>query len=247
MLFTKFWLKVVGCDKTRKFWLHLRIKNFFNIQSFKIHNLIKICKKIIGNIKGDVFFNPGSITDRDFKEIRNTIDKVKPSTFIEIGTGRGISTLKIYNYLKTFYPSCHFYTVEIYKRYYNNIKQQFSNNKTFHSLLGLSVRREETTNPAHKELKNYSGPDDILRKLLNGELRGKKIDIAFIDSRKGTALAEFLILKERLSKNGVILCHDVLNDGKGVEVLEYLKNHQDKFRFEIINTGPQGLLKIYPQ
>ncbi len=119
--------------------------------------------------------------------------------------------------------------------------------KTFHPLLALSVRREETTNPAYEELKNYSGPEDVLRRLLNGRLKDKEIDIAFIDSRKGTALAEFLILKERLSKRGVILCHDVFNNGKGVEILEYLKTHPNEFCFEIINTGPQGLLKIYPR
>ena len=114
----------------------------------------------------------------------------------------------------------------------------------FHALWGLSVLKKETTPPAYNELMNYYGPSDILRQLFNNELENTKIDIAFIDSRKGTALAEFHVLRKHLSNNGVIYCHDVLNKGKGEEVLNYLTNNNNKYKFTIKKTGTEGILII---
>jgi len=110
--------------------------------------------------------------------------------------------------------------------------------------MGLSTRIDETTHPACEELIDYKGPTDTLKKLFKNDLRIKKVDIAFIDSRKGNALAEFLIISEHLSPNGIIFCHDILNFGKGVEVLDYIKNNMDVYKFEVIDTGPAGMIKI---
>lgn len=71
------------------------------------------------------------------------------------------------------------------------------------------------------------------------------VALAFIDSRKGSALPEFKLLAGRLSPGGVILCHDILNGGKGVEVHEFIRAHPDEYDFEIINTGPDGLIRIH--
>ncbi|MCX6276300.1 MAG: hypothetical protein NTV09_13950 [Bacteroidetes bacterium] len=104
--------------------------------------------------------------------------------------------------------------------------------------------REETTDPAFTELANYKGPTNVLRKLLDTELGGRLVDIIFIDSRKGTAVPEFLVIAERLSPNGIIFCHDILNGGKGVELADYLRANEGPFSFEIINTGPAGMIRI---
>jgi predicted O-methyltransferase YrrM len=69
--------------------------------------------RFIQRIKGDVFQNPGPITDEDFEIIRQGIEEVKPLLLIEIGTGRGISTRKIAHYLRNNNPKCHFYTIDI--------------------------------------------------------------------------------------------------------------------------------------
>jgi len=211
---------------------------------FVPRNYINYARNFINVLRGDKFSNSGAITNDDLEQIRIGIDEVKPKVFIEIGTGRGVSTKKIYDYLINNYPECHFYTIELFKKYYKSIRKHFSYSPTFHPVLGLSVCLEETTPPASSELNNYVGPKDILRDLFNDGLKNKKVDIAFIDSRKGSALAEFFILRKHLSKNGIIFCHDILNGGKGVEVLEYLQKHKKKYAFNVINTGPMGMIKI---
>jgi predicted O-methyltransferase YrrM len=84
----------------------------------------------------------------------------------------------------------------------------------------------------------------MLRTMFGGELRDKRVDIAFIDSRKGSAVAEFRILDEHLNENGIIFCHDILNGGKGVEVLQYLEARANRYEFHVINTGPHGMIRI---
>ena len=94
------------------------------------------------------------------------------------------------------------------------------------------------------ELKNYKGPNDILRNLLDDEFEKRHLDIAFIDSRKGTALPEFLLLEKKLSPNGIIFCHDILNRGKAVEILMFLQRHKDRYVYDVLDTGPCGMLRI---
>jgi predicted O-methyltransferase YrrM len=207
-------------------------------------NYTNYLKRLLNRFQGDVFSNPCPITDKDFEQIRIGIDEVIPKIFIEIGTGRGVSTRLIFNHLAHNYPECQFWTIEVFRKYYKSIMKLFGYCSTFHPLWGLSVCKEETTPPAYNELKNYTGPFDILRKLFGHDLKTKKVDIAFIDSRKGSALAEFLILEKNLSERGIIFCHDVLNNGKGVEVLNYLEKHLNRFDFEVIETGPMGMIKI---
>lgn len=206
--------------------------------------LRRLSKTLRGIVRGDVFSNPGPITDEDFEQIRVGIEEVKPKVFIEIGTSEGFSTKKIYNYLKANYPDCHFYTLDIYKKHYENARKQFANDGNFHPLLGLSVLKEEATPPASNKLIFYSGPSDILRRLFNNDLKKKNVDIAFIDSVKGTAVGELLLLEKKLSTNGIIFCHDILNNGKGVVVLEHIQKHPDKYVFEVIDTGPTGMIRI---
>ena len=204
------------------------------------HYLIKNIRKI----RGDVFGNQGPITAQDFEVIKNGIEEVKPKVFIEIGTGVGSSAEKIYNYLKDHYPDCHFYTMDIFKNHITNINKKYSGHPTFHALLGLSVSPEETTPPARDELADYHGPVDILRHLLEDDLKNRNVDIAFIDSRKGSALAEFMLLEKYLSAEGIIFCHDILNEGKGVEVLDHLKQRKDEFTYEVADTSPMGMITI---
>jgi predicted O-methyltransferase YrrM len=199
-------------------------------------------KKIILALCGNIFTNPGPVKDQDIEQIRQGIDEVNPEIFIEIGTGTGVSTRNIYGYLQKKVPQCEFYTIEIYKDYYTKIKEEFCDCATFHAILGLSVNREDTTKPAYMELALYFGPTNTLRDLVNHDMKNKKIDIVFIDSRIGTSLPEFLFLKDHMSPNGIIFCHDVY-EGKGIEVLEYLKKHNDEFLYEVIDTE-YGMLKI---
>jgi predicted O-methyltransferase YrrM len=194
-------------------------------------------------LRGDVFANPGPISDRDFEEMRAGIDEVKPRVFIELGTGSGVSAARLYEYLTAHYPDCHFYTMEIFRDRYEAVRQRLKGD-TFHAVLGLSVLPGETTPPASVELENYRGPADVLRRLFDSELRDKGVDIAFIDSRKGTAVAEFKILDQHLNDGGIIFCHDILNGGKGVEVLQHLEQHAEQYEFRVINTGPHGMIKI---
>lgn len=200
-------------------------------------------RKIILALCGNVFTNPGPIKDQDFEQIRKAIDEVNPKTFIEIGTGTGVSTRAIYGYLRKNNPQCEFYTIEINKNYHKKIKEEFHGCATFHAILGLSVNREDTTDPARKELTLYFGPTNTLRDIVNNDLKDTQIDIAFIDSRVGTSLPEFLFLKDHLSPHGIIFCHDAREGGKGLEVLEYLKKHEDEFLYEVLDTGYE-MLKI---
>lgn len=210
----------------------------------RVGSIRSICAKFCTDHRGKVFDNTGSITEEDFAQIKSSIDVVLPKVFLEIGTGQGISTIKIFDYLRDKCPSCQFYTMDINRHFVQNIVRRYGRDKNFHALHGLSVLRDETTSPAFEELEGYNGPQDRLRSILKGELKGVNIDIAFIDSRKGTAVAEFRILERHLSPDGIIYCHDVMNGGKGIEVLEYLEQDQDRFDFEIIDSGPEGLIKI---
>jgi predicted O-methyltransferase YrrM len=195
-------------------------------------------------LKGDYFYNAGAVTNHDCAVLKQGIDEVKPLNYIEIGTGKGISTTHIFNYLQTNFPQCHFYTLEIFKPYYDAICEKHKDSPCFHALLGLSVTREETTNPAYDELANYQGPVNILKNLLENDFGGKKVDIAFIDSRKGSALAEFKLIEKYLSPKDIIFCHDILNRGKGVEVLLYLQQNKSRYDFDILDTGHQGMIRI---
>ncbi len=203
----------------------------------------KRLKKFLHRLRGDVFDNAGAVTEADIAEIHRAIDRVNPTIFIEIGTGTGVSTRATYKYLQDKYPVCDFYTLDIFQEYLERIVSEFQQDQHLHVRHGLSVKRSETTDPAFEELGNYNGPDNVLRKLLDNELNGKSVDIAFIDSRKGTAVPEFKVLAERLSPDGIILCHDLLNGGKGVELVDYLQ-HDPRFTYQIINTGPAGMIRI---
>lgn len=203
----------------------------------------KRIKKFLQKIRGDVFDNAGAVTALDISVIHGVIDQVNPKNFIEIGTGTGVSTRAIFNHLKEKFPACDFYTLDIFKEYLDRVLADYKDESRFHVRHGLSVTRAETTNPAFDELGNYHGPTNVLRKLLDTELKGIPVDVAFIDSRKGTAVPEFKLLAERLSPQGIILCHDILNGGKGVEIVEYLKNDA-RFLYDIVNTGPAGMIRI---
>lgn len=201
-------------------------------------------RKVIRAGRGDIFQNPGPISEEDFLQIKNSIDEIAPSVFIEIGTGRGVSTENIFTYLSNNFPECEFYTIDIFLRHVLNARSKFADEPRFHAVHGLSVLAEETTPPAFSELKNHSGPYDVLRTILNRDLHGKYVDIAFIDSRKGTSVAEFNVLEKHMAGKGVIFCYDVLNDGKGVELLNHLRKHGKKYCYDVLDTGPAGLLKI---
>ena len=200
-------------------------------------------KRLGRKIIGDRFQNDGGISDRDFDEIRSAMDRIHPSIFIEVGTGTGISTKRIFGHLVGLGTPFDLYSIEIFEHYHARIARAISDRR-FHPILGLSVLIEETTDPARSELANYRGPQNVLRTLLTTEIAGRVIDLAFIDSRKGSALAEFKLLAERLSCDGAIFCHDVLNGGKGVEVLHFLEAHRDRYVFDVIDTGPDGIIKI---
>ncbi|HUB98158.1 MAG TPA: class I SAM-dependent methyltransferase [Stellaceae bacterium] len=193
---------------------------------------------------GNFFRNDGGIREGDFEAIRTEIDRIRPRLFIEIGTGTGVSTKRLFSYLDAAGIACDFYTIEIFDRYYQDIKKAVTHPR-FHPILGLSVLVEETTDPARSELVAFRGPQNVLRTLLDQELKNRSIDLAFIDSRKGSALAEFKLLAPRLSPDGTIFCHDILNGGKGVEVLEYLQDNEELYRFRVLNTGPDGIIRIH--
>lgn len=204
----------------------------------------KRLKKYYRALRGDHFDNAGAVTALDYEVIQIAIDEVKPASYIEIGTGKGVSATHVFNYLQVKFPSCDFYTLEIFPEHYENILRKYKDHPTFHALLGLSVTREETTNPAFDELANYKGPVNTLRELLQKEFADKKVDMVFIDSRKGSALAEFKLVEKYISKNGIIFCHDILNRGKGVEVLSYLQEFRERYRYDILDTGPAGIIRI---
>ncbi len=204
----------------------------------------KRLKKYYRALRGDHFDNAGAVTPLDYQVIQIAIDEVKPKSYIEIGTGKGVSATHVFNYLQEKFPECHFYTLEIFPEHYENILRTYKDYPTFHALLGLSVTREETTNPAFDELANYKGPVDTLRELLKKEFSDKKVDMVFIDSRKGSALAEFKLVEQYIAKNGIVFCHDILNRGKGVEVLSYLQEFRDRYYYDVLDTGPAGIIRI---
>lgn len=219
------------------------IMNLTSLRSIK-SSAKKRIKKFMRALKGDYFSNAGAVTEMDLQLLRDAIDQVKPTLFIEIGTGTGASSRGIFQYILRQMPTCDFYTMDIFNNYLDDINKVFGTHPNFHTVLGLSVLRDEITDPAYTELSNYQGPTNSLRKLLDVELKGRMVDIAFIDSRKGTAVPEFHVLAERLSPNGIIFCHDILNGGKGVELATYLREDEGPFSFEIINTGPAGMIRI---
>ena len=205
---------------------------------------VKKIRKFYKRLRGDHFDNAGAVTDKDFEVMVEGIDRVKPGTFIEIGTGKGYSAEKIFTHLQKHFPHCDFYTIDIFKPHVDAITNKFSNEKHFHAIHGLSVMKEQTTDPARTELKSYSGRQNVLYDLLHDGLKNRKIDIAFIDSRKGSALAEFMLIEKYLSPSGIIFCHDILNGGKGVEVLDHLKQNETRYDFEVLNTGAAGMIRI---
>lgn len=204
----------------------------------------KRLKKYYRALRGDHFDNAGAVTALDYQVIQIAIDEVRPSSYIEIGTGKGISAIHVFNYLQEKFPACHFYTLEIFQEHYENILRKYKDVPTFHALLGLSVMRDETTNPAYDELENYKGPVDTLRVLLKKDFSNKKVDMVFIDSRKGSALAEFKVVEPYISKDGIVFCHDILNRGKGVEVLSYLQEFRERYHYDVLDTGPAGIIRI---
>src|ERR1700722_18341995 len=111
-------------------------------------------KRLGRKIIGDRFQNDGGISDRDFDEIRTAIIRIRPSIFIEVGTGTGISTKRIFACLAELGPTFDLYSIEIFPRYHARIAQAIRDPR-FHPILGLSVRIEETTDPARSELADY--------------------------------------------------------------------------------------------
>ncbi len=214
--------------------IHMKVIRF-------IKDKIKYFLKTYSHLRGDIFANAGPIDDNDSISLKKSINQIKPRIFIEVGTGRGASTREIYKYLHANCPNCHFYTIDILKKFTEAVDKEFPY-ETFHTYVGLSVLKEEVTSPASEEVKDYSGPANILRKIIK-DLNDKKVDMAFIDSRKGSALSEFKILEKHLSSKGIIFCHDAYV-GKGVEVVEYLRRNRNKFGYEIIPTKA-GLLKVW--
>jgi predicted O-methyltransferase YrrM len=208
-----------------------------------LSHLPRPIKSLGRKLTGNYFRNDGGIGGGDFEQIRLEIDRIRPALFIEIGTGTGVSSKRIFSYLDAQGIQCDFYTIEIFERYYLDIKNAVTHPR-FHPIHGLSVTAEETTDPARGELIGYRGPQNVLRELLNRDLSGRLIDMAFIDSRKGSALPEFRLMVPRLAPGGTIFCHDILNGGKGVEVLEFLQDNEETYRFKVVNTGPEGIIKI---
>lgn len=197
------------------------------------------------------FTNSGGITPKDGELLIESVNEINPKIYIEIGTGSTFSASKVFDYLIKKSIDCKFYTIDINSEIINKINETYKAYPNFKALQGLSVTKDELTSRAKSRSSGYKGNDDVLRKLL-GELN-QKVDICFIDSIKGSSLAEFKIIVEHLQDNGVIFCHDILNNGKGVEVKEYLDLHPEKFTYEIIDTGivktqgtdvKPGMLKI---
>ncbi|HET9149522.1 MAG TPA: class I SAM-dependent methyltransferase, partial [Alphaproteobacteria bacterium] len=185
----------------------------------KLLRLLPLPVKRFGKrILGDRFQNDGGINDADFDVIRKDIDRVRPSVFIEIGTGVGISARKIFAYLKAQGRPFDFYSIDIFKGHLK-VANAAMPDANFHPVWGLSVTVDETDEPARSTLAGYDGPQNVLRNIINTDLAGKTVDIAFIDSAKGSALPEFKVLAEHMTPNGAIFCHDITNGDKGVEVL----------------------------
>lgn len=209
----------------------------------KLLRLLPLPVKRFGKrVLGDRFQNDGGINDADFEAIRKDIDRVRPSVFIEIGTGVGISARKIFSYLKAQGRPFDFYSVDIFRGHLKAASTAIPD-ANFHPVWGLSITADETTEPARSTLSGYSGPQNVLRMLLDTELAGRTVDVAFIDSAKGSALPEFKVLAERMAPNGAIFCHDITNGDKGVEVLEYVKRDA-RFRYEVVDTGPNGIIRV---
>lgn len=209
----------------------------------RLDGYVRWVRRRLNVIRGDKFANPGAITSDDFEAIRTSIDEVQPKNFIEIGTGTGVSARRIFAYLQEHFPECEFYTIELFGARHNAIKKAFAGVDKFHPILGLSTTRDETTDPAFSELDGYDGPVNVLRKLIVEQT--PEIDVAFIDSRKGTAVSEFEAISSAMTDRSVVFCHDILNAGKGVEVVEYLEERSDRFDFEVLETGLEGLVKIW--
>lgn len=185
---------------------------------------------------------PGGITDEDFDAIKKGIDEVKPKVFIEIGAGR--STRLVFEYLCKKCPSCVFYTIDPIIRFLEKAGQDFETHKNFNSLLGLSVKKEDLVSPALEEFGTYSGDENILVDLLESKFKNRKVDMLFIDSREGSAVAEFKAIEKYLSAKAIVFCHDVLNGGTGHELQEYLKDKPYKCTIEPSSVGTLRVEKI---
>jgi predicted O-methyltransferase YrrM len=204
--------------------------------------LVRGAKSAVRRLIGNVFANQGPVTREDFELIRRVIDEVQPAVVIELGTGYGVSGSWIFEHLLARHPNCKFITVDVFERATRQMNDKFGTQATFEAVHGLTVTVEETTSPAREELASYNGPQDVLRKIVDG-LRGVPVGVAFIDSRKGTAVPEFEVLAAALAPNGAILCHDVLNGGKGVELQKHLLGSK-QFSVRVHATSDAGLLDV---
>ena len=63
-----------------------------------------------------------AVTELDYTVLKEGIDEVKPTSYIEIGTGKGVSATHVFNYLQEHFPQCHFYTLEIFPQHYDEIQ-----------------------------------------------------------------------------------------------------------------------------
>lgn len=184
-------------------------------------------------------FTGGAIEDKDFAIIKKGINSVRPTSFIETGAGR--STELIFEFLCKEYPLCMFYTIDPIYRFLEKAEKRFGEHNKFHAVLGLSVRTKDLVSPAAEEHKNYPGPENVLVGLLESKFKKKKVDMVFIDSREGSAVAEFKAIEKYLSAKAMVLCHDVLNGGTGYELQEYLKGKQYKC---FVEQSPVGILRV---
>ncbi|MCX6276299.1 MAG: hypothetical protein NTV09_13945 [Bacteroidetes bacterium] len=73
----------------------MNLSGFHKLKTFAKKRI----KKIVRAIRGDYFNNAGAVTEMDLQLIREAINQVKPSIFIEIGTGTGASSRGIFKHI----------------------------------------------------------------------------------------------------------------------------------------------------
>ncbi len=94
-------------------------------------------RKVIRARRGDVFQNPGAISEEDFLQIKKGIDEIAPSVFVEIGTDRGASTETLFTYLRNNFPECEFFTIDIFLWHVLNARSKFADEPRFHAIHDL--------------------------------------------------------------------------------------------------------------
>lgn len=182
---------------------------------------IEVVKKELIRLKNETenkYWNIGTDTA---KYLQNLILKNNYNSVLEIGTSNGLSALYIVEALIK--NNGKLTTIESHPTRYKEAKNNFE---------------KAGINNYVRIIKDHS--PEVLKSIT------ETFDLIFIDCVKSTYLETYICSKNKLNKNGIIICDNALSHKDELnEFMNYLVKEKD-IKYEILNIE-NGLLTIYIQ